>query len=207
MRRRLDPEERRQEILRAATRAFARQPYDEVQVAEVAGAAGASRALVNHYFGDKRGLYLAVARQIVERMPAVVRRDLEGTPEEIVAANTAAWLDRVEASPQAFLSFMRGGPVGDPRLAEFRDELRDRVARRMLANHLGTEEIPAPALSAMRAELGLIEQAVSDWLSGRGGDRAQTEALIAASILATVRHVVPAVLAVAAPSGEAGERE
>lgn len=207
MRRRLDPEERRQEILRAATRAFATQPYDEVQVADVAGAAGASRALVNHYFGDKRGLYLAVARQMVERIPAVVRRDLEGTPEEMVAANTAAWLDLIEAGPQAFLSFMKGGPVGDPRLAEFRDELRDRMARRMLANHLGTGEIPEPALAAMRAELGLIEQAVSDWLSGRGGDRRQTEVLIAASILATVRHVVPAVLAVAASSDEAGERQ
>ena len=198
MRRRLDPEERRQQILRVATRAFATQPYDEVQVAEAAGAAGVSRALVNHYFGDKRGLYLAVVRQMVERIPAVVRRDLKGTPAQIVAANTAAWLDLVEAGPQAFLSFMRGGPVGDPQLAAFRDELRDRLARRMLTNHLGSEEIPAPALSAMRAELGLVEQAVSDWLTGRGGDRAQTEALIAASILATVREVIPAVLAVAA---------
>ncbi|MEZ5077693.1 MAG: TetR family transcriptional regulator [Solirubrobacterales bacterium] len=200
MRRRLDPEERRKEILRAAARAFAALPYDEVHVEAVAAAAGASRALVNHYFGDKRGLYLAVAQEMVERMPGVVRRDVAGGPEEMVAANTAAWLDIVESSPQAFLNFVSGGPVADRRLDEFHDDLRDRIARRMLANHLGTDEIPAPALTVMRAELSLIEQAVRDWVVGRGGDRRQTEALIRASILATVRQVIPAVLDVA--SGE-----
>jgi AcrR family transcriptional regulator len=196
MRRRLDPEDRRREILRAATRAFASQPYDEVHVEAVAVEAGASRALVNHYFGDKRGLYLEVARELVERTPAIVRRDIAAGPEEMVAANTAAWLDLIEARPQAFVTFIAGGPGGDPRLDEFRDELRDRMARRMLANHLGTEEFPPAALTVMRAEMGLIEQAVRDWIAGRG-DRSQTEALIAASILATIRHVLPAVVEVA----------
>lgn len=195
MRRRLDPEDRRREILRAATRAFATRPYDDVHIEAIAAEVGASRALVNHYFRDKQGLYLAVARQMVERTPEIVRRDLEGSVEEMVAANTAAWLDTVEASPQAFLSFRAGGPAGgDSRLDEFRDQLRDRLARRMLANHLGPTEPPAAALAVMRAELGLIEQAVADWIAGRGGNRAQTEALIAASILATVREVLPAVL-------------
>lgn len=204
MRRRLDPEERRGEILRAAMRAFATDPYDDVHVEAVADAAGSSRALVNHYFGDKRGLFLAVVRETVERAPRMVRRDIEGTPEEMVAANTAAWLDMVEATPQAFVSFTVGGPVGDPELEEFRDELRDRVARRMLANHLGPVELPPAALTVMRAEFGLIERAVMDWINGRGGDRRQIEALIAASILATIRQVLPAVLEAAGAQTASG---
>src|SRR5215212_3919805 len=77
MRRRLDPEVRRNEILKAATRAFATRPYDDVHIDAIARDAGASRALINHYFKDKRRLYVAVARKIVARTPSVVRTDLD----------------------------------------------------------------------------------------------------------------------------------
>ena len=46
----------------------------------------------------------------------------------------------------------------------------------------------------MRATLGMIERAIVDWISGRGANRAQTHALIASSILATIREVLPAVM-------------
>jgi AcrR family transcriptional regulator len=195
MRRRLQPDQRRKEILRAAARAFSQRPYDEVHIDEIAGEAGASRALVNHYFGDKRGLFLAVARAVVDRMPATVRTDLTDlSPEQMVDANTAAWLDGVEAGKATFLAFAGNGPIGrDPQLEAFQDELRDRIATRMLANHLGGAEPPAAALFTMRATLGMIERAIVDWISGKGGSRAQTHALIATTILATIREVLPAV--------------
>jgi AcrR family transcriptional regulator len=69
VRRRLEAEVRRKEILRAASRAFASRPYDAVHIDAIARDAGASWALINHYFGDKRGLFLAVAREIVARTP------------------------------------------------------------------------------------------------------------------------------------------
>jgi AcrR family transcriptional regulator len=197
MRRRLDPDERRQEILRAATRAFAKRPYDEVHIDAIAEEIGVTRTLVNHYFGGKRGLFVAVARRLVDRMPPMGRADFEGSVEEMVAANTSAWLDIVESIPPSFRFFLGGGPLGgDPELQELRDELRDRLARGMLANHLDTDEPPAAAVTAMRAELALIEQATKDWMSGRGGTREETQVLIVESILATVRQVLPAVLAV-----------
>lgn len=204
MRRRLPPEERRREILRAAARAFSSRPYDEVSVAEIARAAGASRALLNHYFGDKRGLFLAVARDVVERIPATVRTDLDGRGiEEVVEANTAAWLDTVEAGRATFLAFARGGPIGrDPQLEALQDELRDRIAVRMLANHLGTADVPPAALFTMRAALGMMEQAILDWINGRG-TRAQTHALIASGVLTTVREILPAVEAATGGAGAA----
>lgn len=196
MRRRLDPDERRKEILQAAARAFSSRPYDEVQVDEVAREADASRALVNHYFGDKRGLFLAVARTIVDRFPTRVPSDLTDlAPAEMVAANTAAWLDAVEAASETFLAFAgAGGPIGrDAELEALQDEFRDRVATRMLANHLGTTEIPPTALFTMRATIGLIERAAIDWIAGKGPTRAQTHTLIVTAILATVREILPAV--------------
>jgi AcrR family transcriptional regulator len=195
MRRRLDPEVRRREILRAATRSFATHSYDEVHVDAIAREAGASRALINHYFGDKRGLFLAAAREVVARTPSVVRTDLDLGVEAMVAANTDALLDLIEANREISLMFLGAGPIGrDPELEALQDELRDRMADRILANHLGSTDIPHVAHLTMRAATGLMELAVRDWATGRGATRDQTHAIIVQSILAVVRHVLPAVL-------------
>ncbi len=195
MRRRLNPDDRRKEILRVAARTFAARPYDEVHLDAIAAEAEASRGLLNHYFGDKRGLFLAVVRMLVESTPQVVRTDLELSGEEMVAANTTAWLDFVEAGKETFLTLLGSGPLGrDPQLEALGDELRDRLATRMLENHFGSDGVSPVALAAMRGELGLVERAIWDWINGRGGDRAQTHALIVESILATVQRVIPALL-------------
>lgn len=205
MRRRLSPGERKKEILAVAARAFAKQPYEDVHIDAVAREAGASRALVNHYFRDKRGLFLAVVAETAERLPKAVRADLGLPVEEMVAANTAAWLDIVESTPPTFRTFIAGGPLGgDEELQELRHDLRDRLARGMLANHLETTDFPPAAVTVMRAEVALIEQATADWIAGRGGSREQTQALMVESILATVRRVLPAVLAVGTDSERGG---
>jgi len=195
LRRRLDPGIRREEILKAATRAFATRPYDDVHIEAIARDADASRALINHYFGDKRGLFLAVARKIVARTPSVVRTDLDLSVEDMVAANTDAWLDLLDASRETSLMFLGAGPISrDPDLEALQDELRDRMADRILANHLGTTDIPPAAQLTMRAATGLMERAARDWATGRGTTRDQTHTIIVQGILAVVRHVLPAVL-------------
>jgi AcrR family transcriptional regulator len=196
VRRRLEPDVRRKEILRAATRAFATRPFDQVQLDAIAREAGASRGLINHYFGDKRGLFIAVARDIVERIPTVLRTDLDMSVDEMVSVNTDAWLTLIEANREASLLFLGASALSvDPEFDRLQDELRDRVVERILRNHLGDAEIPPAARVTLRATTGLIERALRDWATGRGGTRAQTHALISQSVLATVRHVLPAVLA------------
>jgi AcrR family transcriptional regulator len=198
LRRRLSPGDRKEEILGAAARAFAKQPYDEVHIDAIARDAGASRALVNHYFRDKRGLFLAVVAATAKRLPRSVRADLDLPVEEMVAANTAAWLDLVEADSRTFLMFVGAGPLGrDPQLEELLDEMRDRVVDRILANHFGEAELPASAHFTMRAAMAMMERAVRDWVTGTGGSREQTQALVSQTILTTVRQIVPAVEAAA----------
>ncbi|MEJ3742938.1 TetR/AcrR family transcriptional regulator [Actinomycetes bacterium KLBMP 9797] len=67
-RQRLNAQDRRAAILRAAGQAFAAEPYDKVSVARIAATAGASEALVHRYFAGKSGLYLAVAEVGVARL-------------------------------------------------------------------------------------------------------------------------------------------
>src|SRR5579885_2280669 len=50
-------------ILHAATALFAREGYEPVSVADIAAAAGVSKANVFYHFASKEALYLAVMRQ------------------------------------------------------------------------------------------------------------------------------------------------
>jgi AcrR family transcriptional regulator len=54
----MEPDARRAEILGVARRLFGAKSYSTVSIADIASEAGVARALVSHYFGGKRLLYL-----------------------------------------------------------------------------------------------------------------------------------------------------
>lgn len=62
-RKRLSPEQRREEILDAAQRVFVTHDPSAVTFEEIAAEAGVSRALVYNYFGDRGSLLAEVYRQ------------------------------------------------------------------------------------------------------------------------------------------------
>jgi AcrR family transcriptional regulator len=97
-------------------------------MSDVARAAGVSRALVNHYFGSKRELFIETLRAVAvaAAAPAVVRTDLHLPVEEMVARNADAWLDHVQANVNTSLAIAGVGPFGDdPEAAEMLAEIRD----------------------------------------------------------------------------------
>src|SRR5690349_5876950 len=67
-RRRLSPEDRRNELLALGAQVFGQHPYDDVRIDEIAERAGVSRALMYHYFPDKRAFFAAVVRAEGERL-------------------------------------------------------------------------------------------------------------------------------------------
>jgi len=67
-RRRLSPADRRAELLELGAEVFGQRPYDEVRIDEIAERAGVSRALMYHYFPDKRAFFAAVVRAESERL-------------------------------------------------------------------------------------------------------------------------------------------
>lgn len=73
---RLPRAERREQILVAATSAFADGGYQATSLDDVAERAGISRMIVYRHFDSKRDLYLAVLDRVVERLLAAT-----GTPQ------------------------------------------------------------------------------------------------------------------------------
>ena len=97
---RMDPAERRELILSAASRAFASRPYEEVSLAEIADEAQASEALVHKYFVGKAGIYAQVLQGAVDELAERTRQADAALPEGSSAR------DRVRASVLTYLDFI-----------------------------------------------------------------------------------------------------
>jgi AcrR family transcriptional regulator len=69
---RLGRAERREQILAAATRAFARAGFSATGLDDVAAESGISRAILYRHFDSKTDLYLAVLERIGARLSETV---------------------------------------------------------------------------------------------------------------------------------------
>ena len=102
----MDPAERRELILSAASRAFASRPYEEVSLAEIAAEAQASEARVHKYFVGKAGIYAQVLQGAVDELAERTRQADAALPEGSSAR------DRVRASVLTYLDFIAERSLG-----------------------------------------------------------------------------------------------
>ena len=191
---RLDPDVRREQILTEASTVFADRDYSAVSLEMIASRAGVTRGLVHHYFGSKRGLFLAVVERAV-RIPddvALLPDGATGSFEEIVAACVRRWMRMIESTGGLWIAADSGGIGGadaDEVLASARDDLVDRMI----------DEVPFPESldrdllrSALRCYAAVARVATEEWLVHGTLDRAQTETLLRLELLGMVEHIVPA---------------
>jgi AcrR family transcriptional regulator len=197
-RRRLEPQERRAEILAAARRLFDSGNYASVSTADIAKAAGVARPLINHYFGGKRELYLEVVRQIMV-VPTPVTESLpKTTMENRLALSIDRWLDVVERNKQTWLTAIGPEAIGrDPdveRIFLEADEIAaDHVLEAALMSDVteGREELRA----MIRSYGSMLRAASREWLMRGTLERKTLRAFMADSLLHLLKVTYPAVLA------------
>ena len=193
---RLAPDERQAQILEAARRVFAQTPYAAVSSIDIAKEAGITRGLLHHYFGGKREVYMETVRALHADLAETVRTDRDLPVEEMVAANTDAWLDRIESNRELLAAVLGATEAGhDPEVAELLDATREAVVDRILINHTGTTDHPPVVRLVIRSWLGLAEAASREWLRHERATREQVHTLLVESLLAIVRQALPAMLA------------
>lgn len=181
---RLEPDERRRQLLEAARRLFSERHYGAVSLDEIAAEAGVARGLINHYFGTKRGLYVEVVRKMVRVPPPPVPEYVQGTStRRRVAEAIDAWLEMASRNRGTWLDSIRSQGLGDPELAAIFEEAREEAARRMIEVFgLGPVEDVAPErLAMMRAYGGLAEAATVQWLEHGRLNREQVQELLVES--------------------------
>ncbi|HEX4722546.1 MAG TPA: TetR family transcriptional regulator [Pseudonocardiaceae bacterium] len=186
--RRLEPDERRAQILACARRLFGERHYDAVSTTELARESGVARGLINHYFGTKRELYLEVVRELMFIPEFAVGQLAHGTVEERAAASIDRFLTVIERNRAMWLATVGTGGYGrDPDVEQIMQEADEIAADRMI------ETVGLADLSAGREELramirsfsGMAKAATREWLIRKTLTRDQLQTMLA-TLLTTI---------------------
>jgi AcrR family transcriptional regulator len=179
-------EGRRAALLDAGRRLFAVRPYDELPVEDIAAEAGVAKGLLYHYFGSKRGLYVAVVEAAAAelRAAAAVHAGLE--PRERLDRTIEAYVGFAAEYPEAFRTLTAGGVGADAQVRAIHD--RERAAlRALLVEGLTGATEPRPALrGALEGWLSFVEGATLDWQAHRDLTRAQLRDLLVGALAGAV---------------------
>lgn len=187
--RRLEPDERREQILQCAVRLFGERPYSAVSTTELANEAGVTRGLLHHYFGTKRGLYLEVVRRMlfVPKVTDKVIPEIDGDPIE---AAVDWFLDSVSDHGKTFVAVWGAEGLGDdPEIARILADADDLAAKKVLAT-LGIAAGERER-ALVRAYGGLVKGAVREWVREETLTRDQVRQVLIASLRAIVVDVIP----------------
>lgn len=190
IRQRLAPQERRQQIIDAARLLYSDHAFDDVSTADLAQAAGVARGLINHYFGDKRELFLAVMRESI-LMPEGALPDFDGKPLAERARLTMDWiLDAATTYGQAWIAASGAANLhGASDVQAIVDEADDRAARLVL-DALGLPD--SPHLRArLRPTAALTKAVCREWLQRQTYARQEALDLLTSSVLLFVQTPPP----------------
>ncbi|MFC9253491.1 TetR/AcrR family transcriptional regulator [Amycolatopsis thailandensis] len=192
--RRLEPDERKEQIFACAARLFGERPYSEVSTSDIAAEAGVARGLINHYFGTKRELYLEIIRRALT-VPRLAVEILPEGPLELRADVAIDWfLDMVTSQEKMWLAAIAPEGIGrDLEVERILEEADRESADRVLeAVGLSRESEHGQELNALvRAFGGMVKAAGREWLVRGSLDRAQVHTLLSKSLVTLVGEVFP----------------
>jgi AcrR family transcriptional regulator len=190
--RRLEPDERREQILDCARRLFGERHYSAVSTTDIAREAGVARGLINHYFGTKRDLYLEVVRQVVFIPPPATIDLPTGPLTARVGVAVDWWLDAVWRHRSMWLVALGAQGFGRDRDLEAIIEEAEEVGVERVLEAIDLAGAGEPTRAAIRAYSGFAQFAAREWLVRRTLGRDQLHALLSRTLLTLVRDIVPA---------------
>ncbi|MDG4865441.1 TetR/AcrR family transcriptional regulator [Streptomyces sp. T-3] len=175
-RRRLDPAERRNELLEVGARLFAAKPYPEVRMEDVAERAGISRALLYRYFPNKSVLFAAIYEQASAQLLADTRIDASGSLLDQLSAGLDVHFDYFAANRNTVLAANRV-LAGDPVIQTIiNDELSE--LRRRTLDATGLRGRPREMVSAaLTSWLVFVRSLCLEWLASDTFSRAELHAM------------------------------
>nr|WP_231508354.1 TetR/AcrR family transcriptional regulator [Nocardia carnea] len=182
-------------MLAKAIEMFGERPYAAVSTAELAQRAGVARGLINHYFGNKRDLYLAVVRRMVTLPRPDDLRVPAGTARERIDASVRWLLDTISEHGSTWVKVTSHEGVGDdPEVQQILDAADDAAAQRLLLMiGLSGDEAAEPRRAMVRAYGGMVKVAGREWLTRGTMTRDQVHALLVDVLTTLVTDSLPRV--------------
>jgi AcrR family transcriptional regulator len=172
----LDREARREVLLDAADRIVQRDG-PTASMASIAAEAGITKPILYRHFGDKGGLYAALAERYTDRLLHVLQEALagRGSTRERVERTIDAYLATIEAEPQVYRFLMHSAEAATSPAAQGQVQTFLRRFSELLALGIAAElQLPAGSQRPetwARAIVGMVQSAGDWWLLGGSPSR------------------------------------
>jgi AcrR family transcriptional regulator len=113
-------DERREQVIEAAVKEFAANGFHATSTGQIAKRAGISQPYIYALFPNKRELFLAVDRHVVDRIRRAFLEAARGkdTPDERLEAMGHAYLELLAHRDEIRFQMQAHAAAGDPDLAE-----------------------------------------------------------------------------------------
>jgi AcrR family transcriptional regulator len=177
---RLDPAERRRQLIGIGLSMLATRPIHQITVDEVAGVAGISRSLLFHYFPTKQEYYAAVVRAASRRLLRRIAPDHDGPPGTQLRAIVEDYVGYLERRREPYVALFRS-PGADDWVRSIHEETQDALARRVIDALGGGPRPPAVEL-VIRAWWSFAEELAIAWTGSRPGPREELVGLLEESL-------------------------
>jgi AcrR family transcriptional regulator len=174
--RRLDVDERREQLLERGAELFTSHRYDELSMSRIAKEVGISKSLLYHYFPSKQAFFEATLGAWAEELRARTEPDPGLPPAEQLAASLDGFLSLIEENAVAYRSLM-GSAGGAPEIGELVEEVRRATAARILGG-IYPEGAPPKARTAVAGWLWFMDGACLDWVEHRDLTREELRDLL-----------------------------
>ena len=190
--RRLPPDSRRKAILDASIRLFGRTGYPNVSTADIAREAGVTAALVHHYFGPKRNIFLAIMTEWQQLAIGSLNVDRALPYRARVEASIQSWFDQIARYPALWMATdSDGGASGDPDVGAVRDRVRAGAVQLVLENFDDVVDDTPAARMALLAFTGYHDIAMRAYMRGEI-DAATIVDVLVEGLNATLATTIPA---------------
>jgi AcrR family transcriptional regulator len=166
---RLPRDQRRIQLLDAASEVFASKGYHAAAMDDIADAAGVSKPVLYQHFPSKLDLYLALLDQSCYRLVEVVEDALASTEDNAdrVIATVAAFYEFISAESGDFRFVFESDLTGDgavqQRLSRVNDEISDAIAEVIAED---TSLPPQQAKLLAVSLVGIAQVSARYWISG-----------------------------------------
>jgi AcrR family transcriptional regulator len=191
---RLDPEERRAQLLDIGVQLLTTRSLDELSIDVLAEEAGISRGLLYHYFGNKQAFREAVVRRAAADLISQTAPPAEGDLVERLLASVAAYVDYVVDNYEGYISLVKAAAGGNETLRQIYDEAHSALTDRIFREDVRAEVIadtPASRL-VVRGWAALAEELTLTWTREPNGvSREELIAMISGALPALVDAVAP----------------
>ena len=189
---------RRTELLDAADRVITTAGAN-ASMRSIAAAAGITKPVLYRYFGDKGGLYRALADRYLGPLVGAVRQALTGPVDAKgrTRATVDAYLRFIESQPQVYRFLVQRALVEQPEahtaVSQAIHRLGDEVGR-ALCEELELTGAAADAATAMgHGIVGMVHVAGDWWLEHRSLSRDELAAALTALLVGGLSQLDPAV--------------